>query len=71
MIIHLRLLDKIENKRKEMLQVASKAGLNRSKTIKCSQELDNILNLHILDKEIIGYDNEIKLLLLDARIEND
>lgn len=54
-----------------MVQIASKAGLNRSKTIKYSQEIDSFLNLHMFDKEIRGYDNEIKSQLLDARIEND
>ncbi|SDB92596.1 aspartyl-phosphate phosphatase Spo0E family protein [Shouchella lonarensis] len=34
----------IEVKRQEMMMLAEKHGLNASQTVKCSQELDSLLN---------------------------
>lgn len=39
------LIEVIENKRREMIYLASIVGLTSKKTIKCSQELDELLNL--------------------------
>lgn len=35
----------IEKKRREMVKLAYSTGFNSKKTIKCSQELDKLLNL--------------------------
>ncbi|WP_081766784.1 aspartyl-phosphate phosphatase Spo0E family protein [Alkalihalobacillus trypoxylicola] len=36
---------KIESKRNQMLLFAEKYGINSEKTVRCSQELDQLLNL--------------------------
>ncbi|MFD1361827.1 aspartyl-phosphate phosphatase Spo0E family protein [Lentibacillus salinarum] len=36
----------ISFKRKEMINLGMKYGLTDKRTIKCSQQLDNLLNLH-------------------------
>lgn len=38
------ILKKIELKRSEMIALVNKLGLSSSQAIKCSQELDNLLN---------------------------
>jgi stage 0 sporulation regulatory protein len=40
------LLKRINTKRKEMLYVAEMRGLRSKETVKCSQELDNLLNTY-------------------------
>ena len=40
------LLQLIENKRKELVIIVSQYGLNSSRTIKYSQELDSLLNVY-------------------------
>ncbi|WP_223700528.1 aspartyl-phosphate phosphatase Spo0E family protein [Sutcliffiella deserti] len=37
----------VENKRKQMIQTASKTGFTSNETIKVSQELDKILNVFV------------------------
>ncbi|MDX8360360.1 MULTISPECIES: aspartyl-phosphate phosphatase Spo0E family protein [Bacillaceae] len=38
------LLQMIENKREEMKEIAEREGLTSDKVIRCSQELDKLLN---------------------------
>ena len=45
------LLTQIERKRKEMLKTANKHGLSSNQTIKCSQDLDKLLNKFQRSKE--------------------
>lgn len=40
------LLQLIESKRKELIIIVSQYGLNSSRTIKYSQELDSLLNVY-------------------------
>ncbi len=40
------LLQLIENKRKELVIIVSQYGLNSSRTIQYSQELDSLLNVY-------------------------
>ncbi|NRD77097.1 aspartyl-phosphate phosphatase Spo0E family protein [Bacillus sp. BRMEA1] len=41
------LLIRIEQKRKQMIEIACQFGLHHQETLKYSQELDQLLNLHI------------------------
>jgi stage 0 sporulation regulatory protein len=41
-----KLLELIDKKRKEMIRITMLNGFASEKAIKCSQELDDILNLH-------------------------
>lgn len=45
------LINQIEEKKKEMLDLADKHGLSSNETIRCSQDLDKLLNKY----------NELKL----------
>ncbi|WP_053362218.1 aspartyl-phosphate phosphatase Spo0E family protein [Bacillus sp. FJAT-27251] len=40
------LSNEIEKKREELIRVASTNGLSSSKAIRCSQELDHLLNTY-------------------------
>ncbi|OIJ19226.1 hypothetical protein BKP45_13790 [Anaerobacillus alkalidiazotrophicus] len=46
MLNTLSLIEKIEEKRREMLQISLNYGISSKQTIKCSQELDDLLNLY-------------------------
>ncbi|NYE07524.1 hypothetical protein F4694_004335 [Bacillus niacini] len=41
------LLKAIDDMKKKMVETASRSGFISQETIKCSQELDNLLNLHM------------------------
>ncbi|MFT4412362.1 aspartyl-phosphate phosphatase Spo0E family protein [Fredinandcohnia humi] len=40
------LLDEINRKRQEMIEVANNTGFTSRETIKCSQELDELINIY-------------------------
>ncbi|WP_084043041.1 aspartyl-phosphate phosphatase Spo0E family protein [Bacillus sp. J37] len=44
------LKEKIESKRNEMIQTGCKYGMNHSKTISISDELDRLINLFLFKK---------------------
>ncbi|WP_078428778.1 Spo0E family sporulation regulatory protein-aspartic acid phosphatase [Alkalihalobacterium alkalinitrilicum] len=48
------LLKQIELKRNEMINIGMKYGLSSIKTIKSSQELDDLLNLLYQSKQIVN-----------------
>lgn len=41
------LLEQIELMKKEMVKLAKSTGFRSHETISCSQELDNLLNIHM------------------------
>nr|WP_239583466.1 aspartyl-phosphate phosphatase Spo0E family protein [Metabacillus iocasae] len=45
---------KIEKKRAQLLQLVSKYGFHHAQVIKCSQELDSLLNLFEKQKEMLS-----------------
>ncbi|MFL6559440.1 MAG: aspartyl-phosphate phosphatase Spo0E family protein [Bacillus sp. (in: firmicutes)] len=45
--LELLLLKRIDRKRQDMVEIAFNTGINSQKTLKCSQELDILLNLHL------------------------
>ncbi|WP_066052232.1 aspartyl-phosphate phosphatase Spo0E family protein [Robertmurraya korlensis] len=45
--LELSLLNQIDKKKKKMVEVASDTGMNSYQTLKCSQELDVLINLHM------------------------
>lgn len=45
--LELLLLNQIDKKKKKMVEVASSTGMNSTQTLKCSQELDVLINLHM------------------------
>lgn len=45
--LELLLLKRIDNMRKDMIEIALNTGINSQQTLKCSQELDILLNLHM------------------------
>ncbi|MGI8386626.1 aspartyl-phosphate phosphatase Spo0E family protein [Robertmurraya sp. P23] len=45
--LELLLLNQIDKKKKKMVEVASETGMNSYQTLKCSQELDILINLHM------------------------
>lgn len=45
--LELLLLNQIDKKKKKMVEVASITGMDSYQTLKCSQELDILLNLHM------------------------
>ncbi|MGG7621206.1 aspartyl-phosphate phosphatase Spo0E family protein [Bacillus coreaensis] len=45
--LELLLLNQIDKKKKKMVEVASITGIGSYQTLKCSQELDELLNLHM------------------------
>jgi hypothetical protein len=45
--LELFLLKRIDGMKKKLVKVANKTGINSNQTITCSQELDNLLNLHM------------------------
>ena len=45
--LELLLLNQIDKKRKKMVEVASNTGIGSYQTLKCSQELDVLINLHM------------------------
>lgn len=45
--LELSLLNQIDKKKKKMVEVASNTGMNSIQTLKCSQELDILINLHM------------------------
>lgn len=47
MTLELLLLNRIDKKKKKMIELASITGIGSNQTIKCSQELDVLLNLHM------------------------
>jgi ribosomal protein S13 len=47
MTLELLLLNRIDKKKKKMIELASITGIGSYQTIKCSQELDVLLNLHM------------------------
>ncbi|MFT4416843.1 Spo0E family sporulation regulatory protein-aspartic acid phosphatase [Fredinandcohnia humi] len=53
-----QLLFKIEQKRAELIEIVCKYGLNASKTIKISQDLDSLLNQYNLaEKKVKSLSN--------------
>ena len=47
LLLELLLLHRIARMKKKLVKVANKTGINSNQTITCSQELDNLLNLHM------------------------
>lgn len=45
--LELLLLKRIDKMRKDMVEIAFNTGINSQQTLKCSQELDILLNLHL------------------------
>jgi hypothetical protein len=46
-LIEMLLLQRIGNMKKQLVKIACNEGINSKETLKCSQELDNLLNLHM------------------------
>jgi hypothetical protein len=47
MSLELLLLNRINKKKKKMVEIASVTGMNSAQTLQCSQELDILINLHM------------------------
>jgi hypothetical protein len=45
--LELVLIKRIDEMKETLVNVANSTGINSSETIACSQELDNLLNLHM------------------------
>jgi hypothetical protein len=46
-LLELHLLERIDGMKKKLVEVVNNTGINSNQTITCSQELDNLLNLHM------------------------
>jgi stage 0 sporulation regulatory protein len=53
MLVKLMSLSLIEKKRKQLIELALTYGFSAKETIQCSQELDELLNMHL--KEMIAF----------------
>jgi hypothetical protein len=46
-LLELFLLKRIDEMKKKLVEAANSTGINSNQTITCSQELDNLLNIHM------------------------
>ncbi|MFD0827584.1 Spo0E family sporulation regulatory protein-aspartic acid phosphatase [Neobacillus sp. M.A.Huq-85] len=46
-LFELLLLNQIDQLKKKMINLANGTGINSYETLRCSQELDSVLNLHM------------------------
>lgn len=46
-LCELMLIKKIDLMKKKMVRLAYSTGFNSQETLRCSQELDNLINLHM------------------------
>ena len=47
----------IKEKKAQLLNIGERYGLNHRKTIQCSQELDQLLNLYMKEQNTVAHAN--------------
>jgi stage 0 sporulation regulatory protein len=60
MLVKIMSLSLIEKKRKQLIELALTYGFSAKETIQCSQELDELLNMHLKEMMVFAKEKEDK-----------